>query len=290
MLALTTAAFLVGGAAVRQGETDVVPPAQAEPSAPPIRFLTGPVSETVRGDLTIRVPEELRTTLDDRFDLLVHFHGIAPNQSTNVDKAKLSVVVVSVNDGAFSDAYAKAFTAPEALSRVVRAAEQEVGARRNPALHVGRIALSAWSAGGAAVGKVLAHDADRVDAVIVADGLFSYWLDAAKTAVAKPPLQPFVDFGRKAMNEEKLFILTHTAIPTDYPNVEACTSALLDELGLERGPARPTPEPLGGNPTYAVDHGSFHVRGTDGTGAPEHIAQLRALDEPYAALRERWER
>lgn len=293
MIPLATVIVVLSGAAVLHGESQ--PPhdepareAAREGAAPARRLVSGEVSQTVRGDLTVRVPAELAMS-DDRFDLLVHFHGAAPNQAANVDEAKLSAVVVSVNDGLFSDAYAKAFASPDALGRVIKAAEEEAG-KRAPDARVGRIALSAWSAGAAAVGKVLAQSAERIDTVILADGLFSYWANEAKTDIAKAPLQPFIDFARAATNGQKLFVLTHTAIPTDYPNVEACADAILDELALTREAPPPAAQPSGGAPTSAVDRGNFHVRGFDGKGPNEHIEQIRALDDAYAELRRRWER
>lgn len=292
LIPLATVFVILSGAAVLHGESQT-PHAQAaaaaaRENAPSRQLVSGEVSQTVKGDLTVRIPAELALT-DDRFDLLVHFHGAAPNQAANVDEAKLSAVVVSVNDGLFSDAYAKAFASPDALGRVIKAAEQEV-VKRAPEARVGRIALSAWSAGAAAVGKVLAQSADRIDTVILADGLFSYWANDAKTDVAKAPLQPFIDFARGATNGDKLFVLTHTAIPTDYPNVEACTNAILEDLELARQAPGPATQASGGQPTSSVDQGDFHVRGYDGKGPNEHIEQIRALDDAYSELRRRWER
>jgi hypothetical protein len=283
-----TAALGLGAAVGFRGENQASASPPGEGPATNHRMVSGEASQTVRGDLAVRIPAEL-AVIDDRFDLLVHFHGVPQNQAENVDEAKLPAVVVSVNEGVASDAYAKAFAAPEALTRVVRLAEQEV-AKRAPNAHVGRIALSAWSAGGAAVGKVLTQDADRIDAVIIADGLFSYWANESKTEVAKAPLKPFTDFARKAADDQKLFLLTHTAIPTDYPNVEACANTILDELAIPRTAAPAPKQPSGGNPTTAADRGSFHVRAFDGQGKAEHIEQLRALDDAYVGLRQRWER
>ncbi len=249
----------------------------------------GEATRKTRGDLALYVPAELAVR-DGAFDLVVHFHGTAKNQETNIDEARLPAAVVSVNEGGLSDSYARPFAPPGALDRIVRFAEEEVGAKRLEGARVGRIALSSWSAGGAAVKNVLARDADRIDAVILADGLFSSWEDDAKTSVKREPLRPFVDFGSRAMRGEKLLVITHTAIPTDYPNVEDCTRTVLGELEIEPGPALPATQPAGGQPTYAVDRGSLHVRGYDGKGPEDHVAQIRSLDDAYAELRRRWQR
>lgn len=287
IIAGTAAMVTALGAAALHGKE------RSEPEPPPTAVRSsidvGEATRKSRGDLALYVPAEL-SVRDGAFDLVIHFHGVAKNQEANIEEARLPAAVVSVNEGGLSDAYAKPFAAPGALDRVVRFAEEEIGAKRVSGARAGRIALSSWSAGGAAVKNVLAQDAERIDAVILADGLFSSWEDEAKTSVRREPLRPFVDFGRRAVRGEKLLVITHTAIATDYPNVEACTRAVLEDLEIEPGPPLPLTQPAGGEPTYAVDRGGLHVRGVDGKGPDDHIAQIRALDDAYAELRRRWER
>ena len=291
LIPVATAAATIAGAAVLHG-AEPSPPAPAAP-APSLEVrsavMVGEATRKTRGDLALYVPAELAVR-DGAFDLVVHFHGVAKNQETNVDEAHLPAAIVSVNAGALSDAYGKAFAGEGALDRLVRFAEEEVSAKRSPGARAGRIALSSWSAGGAAVKNIIAREADRIDAVILSDGIFSYWEDTAKTTVKREPLDPFIDFAKRAVAGEKLFVITHTAIPTEYPNVEQCTGVLLEELDLPRGPALPATQPAGGAPTYSVDRGSFHVRAVDGKGPEEHIAQIRALDDAYSELRRRWEK
>jgi len=249
----------------------------------------GEAVRKTRGDLALYAPAELALR-DGAFDLVIHFHGTAKQQEANIEEARLPAAVVSVNEGGLSEAYAKPFSAPGSLDRVVRFAEEEIGAKRLAGARVGRMALSSWSAGGAAVKNILAREAERIDAVIAADGIFSSWEDESKTSVKREPLRPFVDFGQQALRGGKLLVITHTAIPTDYPNVEECTRTVLDELEVEPGPPRPASQPAGGAPTYTVERGGLRVRAFDGTGPEDHIAQLRALDDAYTELRRRWQR
>jgi hypothetical protein len=271
------------------GRTATLRNASALEIKPPV--VTGEATKKNRGDLALYIPAELAVR-DGAFDLLVHFHGVAKNQEANIEEARLPAAVVTVNLGAQSDPYARAFAAPGAFDRVVDFAEKEVRAARPPATRAGRIALSGWSAGGAAVRSVIKDPSyeDRVDAVIIADGLFSSWADEGKKTVRREPLDPFIAFARKATADDKLFVVTHTAIATEYPNVEECTGVLLSELDLPRGPALPATQHAGGTPTYSVDRGSFHVRGVDGKGPEDHVAQIRALDDAYSELRRRWHR
>ncbi len=289
-----------GGVAVFRGSknagADPMPVAArsatgARTEARAANVVAGEAQRKTRGDLALYSPAELAVGGDGAFDLVVHFHGTTKNQENNLDEAKLPAAVVSVNEGVTAESYAKGFSAPGALDRIVSFAESEVRAKRPEATHVGRIALSAWSAGGLAVKGLLVREPDRFDAVMIADGLFSSWEDPAKKTVRLEGLAPFTDYARRAMRNETLLVLTHTQIPTvDYPNVEACTGALLGQLELEKSQPFPLTQPSGGQPTYAVDRGSFHVRGVDGKGKDDHIAQIRALDDAYAELRRRWGR
>lgn len=266
----------VGIASLRAAEADA-------------EVLRGEPLHRTSGDLSVYVPAELAARRG-RFDVVVHFHGIPKNQEENAEESHLRAVFVSANEGVVSGAYAKAFTGAGALDRLLAFAERAIDeSGRFAGGRAGRVALSAWSAGGAAVTHILSRDADRVDAVIVADGLFSSYEDAAGKSINAAPLEPFVAFARRAEAGEKLFILTHTAIDTTgYPSVRECADELLRELDLPKhAPPGDAPE-AGGAPTYAADRGDLHVVGYDGKGAHDHIAQIRALDSAYAALARRW--
>jgi len=291
----------IGGAALLhhlEPKTAVAAPTVKVPAAAQAvrpKIATGEAARSARGNLAIYIPPEVAilqegSSSTPTFDLVVHFHGVAKNQETNIDEAKLSAVVVSVNEGIASESYGKAWSAPNAIDKVIKFAEEQMGKRESGA-KVGRIALSSWSAGGASVKNILANepaDSNRIDAVILADGVFSFWEDQKKQIVKREPLDPIINFGKKAVNGEKLMVITHTAIPTDYPNVEACTKVVLDNLDLAKGEPLPATQLSGGAPTYAVDRGGFHVRGVDGKGPEDHIAQIRALDDAYSELRRRW--
>ncbi len=226
-----------------------------------------------------------------RFDVVVHFHGASPNQEKNVDESGLAAVVVSVNEGAGSTPYAKAVSSPAAFDGMLATARRAlVKARGRDDVELGRIALSSWSAGGGAVRVLLEREPERFDAVLVADGVFSTFADPASRTPAPGPLAPLVRFARRARANDALFVLTHTAIDTpDYPSTPECTDAVLAELGLEKDAPRAGEEPLGGEPTYAVDAAGLHVRGFDGKGPEDHIAQIRGMDRAYGQLRARWD-
>jgi hypothetical protein len=257
---------------------------------PQPEILTDEPHRATKGSASVYVPREL-VLAEGRFDVLVHFHGAAKNQETNVAQAGLGAVVVSVNEGTGTTPYSRAFSREEALERVLELAQREV--RTRPGAEkaaVGRVALSAWSAGGGAIRAILAgEEAERVDAVLIADGIFSRYEDPEAKTVSQEPLEPLAAFARRALAGEALFVLTHTAIETHgYPDVVKCTDALLAMLDLDKGPPVAEAPDAGGAPTYAAVRRGFRVLGYDGKGKQDHIDQIRALDDAYAALAERW--
>jgi hypothetical protein len=245
-------------------------------------------SEAVRGEphrktqghLTAYVPPDVAVTAG-RFDLVVHFHGASLNQEKNAEEAGLRAVIVSANEGMGSTPYARAFAPPGSLDRVIAFAESVVAAsgRLDGQARVRRVALSSWSAGGASVRAILERDADRIDAILLADGIFSRYVDPKARAIDTKPLGPFVAFARRAMDLERLMLVTHTAIETPgYPNVKECTDVVLEALDLPRSDVD----------VYALDRGELHVRGSAGKGPADHVDEIKALDQGYALLARRW--
>lgn len=240
--------------------------------------------------LTISIPAEL-AVVDGKVDLLIHFHGVPIVQENNLRQSGLKAVTVSVNEGEGSSTY-KRYADPGTLDRLVAFAEKELASSQRgwgAGLAVGRIAISSWSAGGFATQSILARDADRIDAVIIADGIFSTYTDRRRHAIDPRPLGPIVDYARRATTGEKLFVLTHTdIIPNDYPNVDECAGFVLSTLGLAKG-APPSSAPAGvGSPLYGVSRGNLQITGFSGRRAPDHAQQLYALDDAYTKLRTRW--
>jgi hypothetical protein len=252
--------------------------------------LEGEAYRHTEGRRAVYVPKRVMLR-DGRFDLLVHFHGALAIQEKNVDEAELPAVVVTVNGGTGSSPYAQMVSQAGAFDAIVSHARRAlVKARGRDDVEVGRIALSSWSAGGAAVRLLIDREPERFDAILVADGLFSTFADPKTRSPAPGPLAPFVRFARRASVGEALFVLTHTDIDTpDYPSTPECADAILAELGIPKGaPGSDTP-PLGGEPTYAVDRGGLHVRGFSGKGPGDHVAQIEGLDVAYRRLRARWQ-
>jgi hypothetical protein len=144
-----------------------------------------------------------------------------------------------------------------------------------------RIALSAWSAGYAAVEKLLTRpeDRQRIDAVLLADGLHAGFANVFKREFAPNALEAFRELAELAKANKKLFAITHSTIATDgYASTTECSRLLLQQLGV------PSVGPL-----VSGESGSFSIQGSPGTDAAAHVEQFRQMDTTLLSkLQTRW--
>ncbi|MDF2697090.1 MAG: hypothetical protein K0S65_5473 [Labilithrix sp.] len=227
------------------------------------------------------------------YDLIVHFHGEGRWQQANVEHAKLNVAVVSVNLGMGTEPYSNAFKNPDAFDRLLADTQAEiVKSGHAEGAQLRRIALSAWSAGFSSVARVMTESVTpRVDAVLLADGFFTFFTDRKKRTVNAQGLEKFARYAEAAKRDEKLFAITHTTIPTGpYPSAQECVAKLLEMIDMTKTPGA-IDGPHDMHQIYAVDQGSFHIRGFEGTQASDHVKQLHAMGETvYPWLKARWDK
>jgi hypothetical protein len=245
------------------------------------------------GAAEIFVPAKLALR-NGKYDLVVHFHGAPHLQEEGVARAHISAVVVSVNVGTQSGPYGTAFkpkwTFPDLLAKIdtiVRKSPRLADATR------GRLALTAWSAGASSVMAILANGAGTdADAVLLADGLFTGYVDPKRKTLYQKPLEPVAKYAERARKGETLFVLTHTSIATEgYPGMPETAGELLRMMGLEKRTPKSTVGPASGKVLYEVHEGGFHVTGYDGLLAGDHISQIKHMDETaFSYLRARWEK
>jgi hypothetical protein len=227
------------------------------------------------------------------YDLVVHFHGLGKLQEGNLDRSQLNAAVVSINLGVSTDLYGNAFRDPQAFSKLVAEAQEEIDkSGRVPGAKMKRIALSAWSAGFVSVAKILSDPAnvEKVDAVVIADGFFTSLTNIKKRTVNSASLERFATLAKAAAKDEKLFAITHSSIPTvDYASTTETAAKLLEMTSETKTPSNAI-GPKEMHERYVVDHGSFHVKGYEGMTAPDHIKQITGMGETmYPYLKARWE-
>ncbi|MDB4940475.1 MAG: hypothetical protein JWP97_9 [Labilithrix sp.] len=238
------------------------------------------------------VPTWLKTR-SGAYDLVIHFHGMGKLQEQNLERTPVNAAVVTLNLGVSTEVYGNAFREPDAFARLVDEARGEIAkSGRAPGARLGRIALSAWSAGFVSIAKIMSDPAtaDRIDAVLVADGFFTSFSNVKKRTVSTTTLDRFKAFAELAQDNRKLFAITHSSIATvDYASTEETAAKLLEMTGNTKTPSsaigpKDMPE------TYAVDHGSFHVHGYRGVTREDHIHQITAMGETmYPYLKARWD-
>jgi hypothetical protein len=229
--------------------------------------------------------------VDGKYDLILHFHGGSFLQENNLEEAQLNAIVVSINLGISSGAYSDFGFGPRGLTSVLERVQTELDkAGRVPGAQLGRLALSAWSAGFGAVGAMLAERSNwpKIDAVLLADGLHAAYVNYKQ--IDESSIVKYADFAQLAMTNQKLFAITHSSIGTDgYASTTETTGELLHQAGVSKQPhASVGPDAM--HEIYQADWGSFHVKGFEGTEKQDHIDHITEMHEtllPY--LKARWE-
>ena len=183
------------------------------------------------------------------------------------------------------------------LDELVKNLETQTG---NKGLHVRHLALASWSAGFAAVGKILGVERyyAMIDTVVLNDSLHSQYKDPnPKTAaqgadrVDLKMIRSFVRFAKDAAAGQKTMAITHSAIiPPDYASSTEATQALLTAIEV---PSQTTDE--GGWRSMKLlkraDAGNLHVRGFRGAGPRDHFDHLYLLGDVLRSwVVPRWKR
>jgi hypothetical protein len=252
------------------------------------------------------IPTSFIVRDDGAYDLIIHFCGNTQLNIEGYEAAQVNAVVGILNIGSGgSGAYEDRFANPAAFAELLERVQETMKDRGLKNAHLRRIGLVAWSAGYGAIIRILDHpaDADRVDAVILLDGLHTSMrgneVDGLKIAGVIP-------FAEKAKRGEKLFLMNHSDIdPIEYLGTHATADYVLKTVHVERKPASgTTPYPHlkamdGILPTDQLvplereseaREGSFIIRGYHGTQAQHHIAHLVQLSTiALPDLLERWQ-
>lgn len=224
-------------------------------------------------------------------DLVVHFHGAAWLAARAVNDLADGTVAATVNLGAGSGAYHRAFadaaTFDTLLVSIARAAHEATG--RVP--HFGRITLTGFSAGHGAIRAILLEPRHvaRVHAVLLMDGMHTSYLPEGRVLADSGTLDThnlvaLAEFARAAARGEKRMLVTHSEI---FPGTFASTTETADWLLRAIGvPRRATLAwgPRGMQQLSEARAGGFTLLGYAGNTAPDHIDQFHAMPELLAAL------
>lgn len=232
--------------------------------------------------------------LEQNVDVLIHFHGAYTTVEPQLMQSGIDALYVVVNLGNGSGAYEDAFASKTSFTDYVESVRARISRQCGGAeLRVRRVALSGWSAGYGAIYRTIARpsDADRVDAVLLADGMHVGFEGSRRTPRARA-MEPFRAFAERAGKGEKLMAVTHSAIvPPSYASTTLTASFLVDALSVESKPLALTPPRPDMQPSRRAEQGSLFIDGYAGGDARAHCAHLYAIGATlWSRLRARWSR
>lgn len=276
-----------------RGNEGVVEPPPPEPENPcnaadPGYGVYEPWKETLPMG-KILMPTRGGLTAKNEFDVIIHFHGSKALRKELVKTAR-GVFVVGIELGVGSGAYQRAFSDPEVFPQLLAGIEAAVVEHtQTPGAHIRKIALSGWSAGYGAIRAILRQPvADRIDSVILIDGLHTDYDEADPTQLVADQINPFVRFAQHAAKKQRFMFVSHSKIiPPGYASTTETSHYLVERVG-----GRVTAS-LANDSTYLsryeqAQKGNFLMRGYLGESKYDHCAELGVMTEVVAALEKRW--
>jgi hypothetical protein len=254
----------------------------------------------------LHVPQSFRSD-DGAFDLYMHFHGNTQLVEESVAAAGVNALVWVVNLGDGSGRYEDKYSVAGMLDQTIDKIQETAKNRGLRGAKVRRVALGSWSAGYGALSKLLdvEKNVDRIDAVLVLDGIHVAYADPKAKTVDLLRLGPFVRFAKLAADDKRLFTITHSDIQgASYASTSETADALLHEVGAERTQAQatppkvtlptalaalPKPQEVWLEQTSEAKKGGLHVRGYSGQTPEQHMAHLVQMSVTVLPeLAERW--
>ncbi len=236
------------------------------------------------------MPKKKTLTADGGFDLIIHFHGGNAVRKTIVDIAR-GVYIAAIDLGAGSAAYARPFSKPEKFLTLLKDIEKAVAKNtNNKQAHIRKLGLTGWSAGYGAIRAILRQKtSNRVDAVVLIDGLHSNYSNASRTKLRSYQLKPFVKFAKHAAQGQKFMFVSHSSIvPPGYASTTETAHYLAEKLGVPVQQSSAKDSPLLSRYEQAQS-GGFLMRGYLGKGKVDHCAQIALMAGAVGTLEEWWQ-
>lgn len=277
-----------GGVEIARIDPTPITPSEAEALVAPNVEMVDRWRGTLHGSYL--EPKHSFVADDGGFDVVFHFHA-GQMSERQIRESGLNAVFVScgfgIGSGPYADMFADTNRFERMLADITRNVAKDTG-RTEKSVHVRRVGLVSWSAGFAAIGKILSVDRyyGMVDSVVLLDSLHSPYMEPnPKTAaqgadrVDVKTMAPFIRFAKDAAAGKKAMAITHSAIiPPDYASSTEATSALLTSIAV---PLVTTDErnARGMSMATRADAGNLHVRGFRGRGPKDHFQHLYLIGE-----------
>lgn len=242
------------------------------------RTFAGPAGRAV----TVRIPAATRASVG----VVIHFHGAAWIPEQAVAALGDGTVVATVNLGAGSAAYDRAFTNAAAFDSLLSAIATAVASVTGAPAPIARVTLVGFSAGHGAIRAILREPRHfaRVDAVLLLDGMHTSYIPEGRVladsgALDTTNLVTLTAFARAALRGEKRFLVTHSEIfPGTFASTTETADWLLAALGMRRVAVLQW-GPRGMQQVSEAHAGGFELLGFAGNSAPDHIDHFHAMPE-----------
>lgn len=219
------------------------------------------------------VPDYYSPAPDGRFTLVFHLHSASWAAEDQLYRSATNAILVNIHLGSLSSPYQSYFANPAAFQRILDTTLAVL--RSNNIVTqpvIGTLILTSFSAGYAGVREILKSYYNRVAALTLADGLHSN----ADSSTMHVQMQDFLRFARDAAARRKVFLLTHSSIPTSgYASTTATGDYLIHHMGIVRRTYTSVDEI--GTQYSRADTGHFHLKGYLGETASDHLRHLYAM-------------
>ena len=268
------------------------------PAPEPVEFGAGWTGFGV-ASCSYRAPTSEYIAADGAIDVVWHFHA-GQMATADMKTSNLRGVFVSCGYGIGTGGYSSNFDDPQRFGVMMKSLTRTIGQRaKRGDVHLGHLALASWSAGFAAVGRILSVPAfyEATDTVLLFDSLHAQYIDLPEDAKLKTRpvaargadhvdvkmLRRFIRFATDAVAGKKTMVITHSSIvPPDYASTAEATAALMREVGDLGRRTTETSTPFGPPnmaPSVVADEANFHVRGFRGYGPHDHFDHLHLIGE-----------
>jgi len=231
-------------------------------------------------DAQLFVPDGYRPPKGGVVPLAVHFQGGQTIAEENFARMGRSGVLIASTLSGRSSAFAAPYRTPGAFRELLAAGERALSERAGRPLRFGAILITSFSAGYGAVRELLRQRElfEQIEALVMADSIYASVVAPDVRAPRAEQMADFVRFAQAAARGEKVFVLTHTEIRTDYASTRECADWILASVAGARTPSGAYTER--GVPITAEFHArGLHVYSVAGADAQAHVDCLWMLPE-----------
>ncbi len=220
----------------------------------------------------------------DERTLLVHVFSAAYVPMHAVANARDRYVLAVINLPGSSSAYERALSDSAAWNTLIQRVRDETVARTRGRVSVGRVVVSAFSAGYGGVRALLSDErtAAGIDGVLLLDGLHTSYIPERTVlfeggALDTLKLLPFLRYARRAVAGEVRFVFTHSEVfPATFASTTETADWIIAALGLARTPVLEW-GPGGMQQISEVRRGGLAILGFAGNTGPDHGDHLHGL-------------